>query len=339
VRLKKLRYWIGAIIGLALLVWVLRKFNLGQMWQAVQSADYVWLLPAGIAMLVMFALRAVRWKLLLGPLGNVKFPVLWSGVLIGYLGNFALTANAGELIRAFVLGQREGLSKTAVLASIVVEKLLDIIVLVGFLLALSITLPLPRWIKTMIALAGLLFGVACLILILLPRYETRATVWLNALGKRISILPTSRIERLLHSFITGIQVWRQGQAMIWAVVLSCLIWPVLAIAFFFISRALNLTVAWPAYLLLVALITLGAIVPSLPGQAGALELLVIGGLAVFAVDMEQALTFALLLRLVRLLPLSLGYISLLRAGLSLSDARSIQMQSLRTAGEARQSPL
>jgi len=329
--LRKLRYLIGTVIGLALLVWVLKGLNLSQMGETLQSANYVWLLPASLAMLTMFALRAWRWGLLLQPsykaggaeTKDVSFQALWSGVLIGYFGNFALTANAGELIRAFVLGRKEKRSKSAVLASIVVEKTLDVLVLLGFLALLALTLTLPRWAETMIALGMLMLLVAGGVLIALPRWEAKIIAVVDALGGRVPASLRDRVEHFLRAFITGLGVWRQSKTMLGAVALSCLIWPVLAAAFFFIGQSLGFSIAARAYLLLVALVTLGAIIPTLPGQIGTTEFLVAGGLGVFAVDKEQALAFVILLRLVRLVPLGLGYASLLQAGLGLSDIQSV----------------
>ncbi len=330
--LKRLRYLVGALVGLALLVWVLRGFDWGEMGRAVKAADYIWLLPAGAAMLGMFALRALRWRLLLGPLEDVKFGALWSGVLIGYLGNFALTANAGELIRAFVLGRRTGVSKSAALASIMIEKTLDILVLVVFLLLLSLALPLPHWVDLMIALAALMLGVAFLFLLSLSRWEARTAIWIGSLVAHFSAPLALRVENLVHAFVTGLRVLGRGKFLVAALVLTGLIWPCLALAFFFIGRSLGLAVAGQAYLLLVTLITLGAIVPTLPGQIGTTEFLIVGGLAVFAVDKEPALTFAILLRLVRLLPLGLGYVALLRAGLRLSDIKAVRQNNLSVSG-------
>ena len=330
--LKKLRYLIGTLVGLALLLWVLRGFDWEEMGRAVKSADYVWLLPAGAAMLGMFALRALRWRLLLCSLGDVGFGDLWSGVLIGYLGNFALTANAGELIRAFVLGRRTGVSKSAALASILVEKTLDILVLMVLLLFLSLALSLPHWVELMIVLAGLMLGVAFLLLLSLLRWEAQTTAWIGGLVARFSAPLARRVESLVHAFVTGLQVLGQGKSLAAALVLTGLTWPCLALAFSFIGRSLGLAAAGQAYLLLVTLITLGAIVPTLPGQIGTTEFLIVGGLAVFAVDKEPALTFALLLRLVRLLPLGLGYAALLRAGLRLSDVRAVRHRNLLDEG-------
>jgi len=81
-------------------------------------------------------------------------------------------------------------------------------------------------------------------------------------------------------------------------------------------------------LLLVALITLGAIALIFPAQVGMTEFLIVGELTVFEVGKEPALTFAILLSLACLLPLGLGYASLLRAGLKLSDVGTIQRKSL-----------
>jgi len=328
--LKKLRYLLSAAIGLALLAWVIQGLDLSQMGKTLRSADYGWLLPSGAAMLGMFALRALRWKYLLIPIhaaggapsSDVSFGALWSGVLIGYFGNFALTANAGELMRAFVVGQRENRSKSAVLGSIFVEKALDVLVLLGCLALLSFTVTLPAWAAWMMALGVLLSIAAGFVLFLLPRWEAKITTGISAPGGRLSAAWAARLERLIRNFVAGLEFPRQGGAMIQVGVLSCVIWPVLAVAFFCIGRSVGLSVAPQAYLLLVALVTLGAIIPTLPGQIGTTEFLVVGGLGVFGVEKEPALSFVILLRLVRVLPLSLGYASLLRAGLGLADIRS-----------------
>jgi hypothetical protein len=314
---------IGAVIGLALLVWALTNLDWSQIGTTLRSARYVFLFPAALAMLGMFAIRAIRWKMLLNPLGSLDLPTVGAGVLIGYFGNFALTANAGELVRTYVLSKNEGLSKSSVLASIVVEKTLDVSVLVAFLLILSLTMALPPWMEHLGTIAGAMSVVACAFLIFLPRFAKRVASWIRDQVSRVSTSLAAQIERLIDSFASGTQAWAQGGTLISTIVLTCLTWPLLALAFYFIGESLGLSISRLAYLLLVTLITLGAIVPALPGQVGTLEFLVAGGLAVFSVSKEQALSFAILLRLVRLVPLSLGYASLVREGVRLSDVSSL----------------
>jgi uncharacterized protein (TIRG00374 family) len=318
--IKKLRVLIGPAIGLVLLILVLRSIKLSEMIQALRSANYLYLLPAVLVLLGSFGVRTLRWKYLLGPLGK-KLPIgaLWSGFLIGYFSNFALTANAGDLVRAYIVGRRQAISKSATLASIVVERLFDVASLVLLLFAISLGQSLPAWIKLAGLTAGAALVLGCLGLVLLVRYEKLANWAIHGLVGRL-LPPAARlIERLWRSFTDGLVLWQRGGEGAWAAALSILAWLVLAVAFFFIGQSLGLTVPPQAYLLLAVVIILGAMVPSLPGRVGTLEFLAVSTLAVFSVPAEPALSFALLLRLVRLAPLGLGYAFLFREGLQLSD--------------------
>jgi hypothetical protein len=274
-------------------------------------------------MLGMFAMRAIRWRMLLGRLSSLDLFTAGAYVLIGYFGNSTLTANAGELVRTYVLSENQGLSKSSVLASIVVEKTLDVSFLVASLVTLSLSMPLPPWMRYLGLAAGGLSTAACVFLVLLPRFAGSVSCWARALVNHVSSSLAAQVDRLISSFVSGTQAWLRGSAPLLTIALTCVTWPLLALAFYFIGQSLGLSISRLAYLLLVTLITLGAIVPALPGQVGTLEFLVVGGLAVFSVDKEQALSFTLLLRLVRLVPLSLGYASLVKEGLRPSDVTSL----------------
>ena len=123
-------------------------------------------------------------------------------------------------------------------------------------------------------------------------------------------------------FTEGLQLWQQRKkALLGIGALSCTIWLVLAVAFACVGQTLGIDSPVEVYLLLVILITLGAMIPSLPGQIGTTEFLITEGFAVFGIDREQALAFAVLLRLIRLAPISLGYVAALQEGIKLPDIK------------------
>lgn len=322
--LKKLRPLVGAAFGLPLLIWATRDLDWGMMGTTLRSASYSRLVPGTLAMLSMFVVRSIRWNILLGPLGGSDLITACSGVLIGYFGNFALTANAGELVRTYVLSKKQGLSTSSVLASILVEKMVDISVLVIILLILSRSLPLQPWMEYLAFVAG---GPAVLVIgsiIILPHGAKTLVSWVRPVLSHFSESVATRVERFLDSFVEGTQTGLKGRILLSTICLTLMTWALLALSFYFIGQAVGLAVSRFAYLLLVTLITLGAAVPALPGQIGTLEFFVVGGLAIFSVDREQAISFAILLRLVRLVPLSLGYVSLVREGSRLSAVGSLR---------------
>ncbi len=102
--------WLGILISLALLVWVLRAFDLAEVVRALQAANYLYLLPVLALIVLNFSLRALRWGTVFGDTRVPRWGSLFVAMIIGYLANNILPAWAGELVRAYVLGQREGVA-------------------------------------------------------------------------------------------------------------------------------------------------------------------------------------------------------------------------------------
>ena len=79
--------------------------------------------------MLAYLVRAWRWQFLLIGVGHIPLRSLWSSIMIGFMGNNILPARLGELLRAYSLGRSAGVSRSAALASVVVERILDIGVL------------------------------------------------------------------------------------------------------------------------------------------------------------------------------------------------------------------
>jgi uncharacterized protein (TIRG00374 family) len=118
--MKRWQFWVGILISVAFLYFSLRGLELDKFWEAVQDADYFWLIP-GIAVYFMAVwARSWRWHYLLRPLKKIPTRTMFPIVAIGYMGNNIYPARAGEVLRAAVLRQREGVPISASLATIIV---------------------------------------------------------------------------------------------------------------------------------------------------------------------------------------------------------------------------
>ena len=131
----RLRGGLGrAILGIAIsavaLGLVIRSVDLGAAWRVLQSAQPQWLV-----LLIGFAcadvlMRALRWRVLLAPLADVRFRATLASLLVGYLANNVLPARLGEIVRSHDLGARTGVSRSTILGTIVVERVVDTVVVV-----------------------------------------------------------------------------------------------------------------------------------------------------------------------------------------------------------------
>jgi len=305
-------------VGLVLLLLVLAKVDLRATVATLKSASYGYLVPAALFLMFFLTLKSVRWSYLLGSTGRASREAIFSAVLVGYFGNQVLIANSGELLRALVLGEREDLSKSAILGTIVVEKIMDVSVLCFSLLLLLWLIPLPSWVGKvgLVATLILAFGLAIVALLL---YRNRKTVdLLTSLLDRLSPLWAQGMARLFNSFIDGLRALeRRGEAAV-AFLLGFPMWALLVISFYFVGLGARITLPPQAYTLPMVLIALGAFILT-PGGMGTLEFFGIGSLAILSVDSGQALAFVILVRAVRLLPILWGYLLFSKEGFGLKS--------------------
>ncbi|MGH9312842.1 MAG: lysylphosphatidylglycerol synthase transmembrane domain-containing protein, partial [Vicinamibacterales bacterium] len=111
----------------ALLAFFLRNANLASVWVELRRADPGLIAGSVLVLAVVYVLRTIRWQFLLRPIGPARFATALRATVIGFALSALLPARPGEAVRPFLLARREGLSFTSVLATIFVERILDLV--------------------------------------------------------------------------------------------------------------------------------------------------------------------------------------------------------------------
>lgn len=314
---NKTRLIIGSAIGLLLLALVLLRVDLRQMMETLAAADYVYLLPALVAQMGFFLVKALRWTYLFPSDRRIPFHTLFSATLIGYFGNQIIGASSGELLRSIVLGQKESWSKSATLGTIFVEKMWDILVLCLFLFAILWAIPLPPLIQTVGQASLLILVLGGLIVVLLLSRGDWATKMLGVIANKLSERLAQRLVGMLQRFTVGVQAMREWRRSILALFLTVPMWLLLAVSFYFLGQAALISLGLSSYVFPVVVIALAASIPNPPWNVGMLELLSITTLGVLGVASSQALAFVVLMRVMRLVPIVWGYALFSREGYGL----------------------
>lgn len=115
------------LVTVGLLAYFLRGVNLSEVWEKTREADARLLALAVAVTLMTYVLRAFRWRYLLAPIGPTRFSTAFQTTVIGFAASFLLPARAGEVLRPYLLARREGLPPTACFATIILERLLDLV--------------------------------------------------------------------------------------------------------------------------------------------------------------------------------------------------------------------
>jgi uncharacterized membrane protein YbhN (UPF0104 family) len=188
--LKRWQFLLGLIVSAFFLWLALRGLHLEEVWQDLQEGNYLWLIPSvGVYFLAVLA-RTWRWDFMLRPLKRISIRRLFPVVVIGYMGNNIYPFRAGELLRSYVLYRREGVPVGSSLATVVVERVFDGLVMLLFVfLALPFTNIQNDSVQIVVNVASLAFFAALLLFFLLAAMPERAYLFTElASGKIVPIL-------------------------------------------------------------------------------------------------------------------------------------------------------
>src|SRR5512143_3131240 len=130
--MKRWQFWVGVAISAIFIGVALRGLDLAGFIVALRHADYWWLIPGMVIYFVAVWVRAWRWHYLLRPIKVIPTRKVWPITVIGYMGNNIYPARAGEVLRAVILKRHEGVAVSASLATIIVERIFDGVVMLGF---------------------------------------------------------------------------------------------------------------------------------------------------------------------------------------------------------------
>ena len=263
--------------------------------------------PAWIAVMLVTATidvgaRGARWRALLAPIARLPYRRVLGYTYIGYLVNNVLPARLGELYRSHALGDREGISRTTVLGTVVVERVVDTIMVVAIAAAAVLILSI-RGVMTSAVLLGLAF-VTLLMIALGLGIAAHRLPGADRVAQIIARRP--RLLELGRRLREGLAVAGRPGTVAVALVFSAVAWTASTMTFLIGGQAVGveLTVAQAA--LLTSGVALVTIVPSGPGYVGTFELTVVSIAAGFGIPRDAAFAMGLLVHLVILVTTSIG---------------------------------
>jgi uncharacterized protein (TIRG00374 family) len=318
---KNWKLWLGVLISAAFMYLALRGLQLGEFWRALRSASFGWLIPAVLIYFIAVWGRALRWRFLLRPIKLLSMQDLFVIVVIGYMGNNVYPARIGELIRAYVLRQREGVSVSATLATIIVERILDGVVMLLFIFVALLFAPMSEWLQRVVTIGGLAFFGAFAIFVALARSERRAKRVYDWLIDHL--LPTKvrePIRDFADRFMQGLHALRSGRDFLMVLLISPGIWLVETAVYWLVMQGFDFQVPFYALMLMSGVANLASILPLAPGNVGTFDAPSIEVLKGFSITKALATGYTLVLHVTLWLPITLlGAIFMWREGIKWSE--------------------
>lgn len=330
-------------LAVALLALFLRNAHLAAVWQEIRGAELGLMAAAIGSVFVNMALRSVRWQYLLEPIGAVTFGSAFRATCIGFAAIFLLPARAGEFLRPYVLARREGFSAAAAFATVVLERVLDLLTVV-LLLASFLVLFDPGMsqrdsgLYTAVRVGGL-FGVVTAIGLLAvmfalagrPETVTRAVLKLEMILPRRAV---HLVARLAGLFAEGLAVARDPIRLLVALGWSVALWLSIAFGIWTASRAFHIDLPFAGSFLIITLLVVGVAVPTPGGVGGFHEAFRLGATAFYGVPNDRAVGAAIVLHAISFVPVTVvGLLYFAREGFNVKN-----LSSLATVAAAEDKP-
>ncbi len=312
----------GLVISAAALALALLGIDLRRVVETLARADYVYLIPATAAILAYLVARSVRWRLLLGP--EVSLSRCFWVTNIGYMMSNVLPFRLGDPARAVVIGRGGKVSTAAALSTVVVERVLDMLMVVALLAGVA---PFISGVGSAVT-AGLVAGGAALaasaVLLLLafrPDWGRRAVRRVLGWTPR---LDGDRWVQALDGLFEGLAPLRSGRRGLALLVWSVVTWACVVAYYWALMRAFLPRPPALAAPFLVCVAGLGVAVPSSPGAVGVFHAVARYGLTIpFEVPVDQAVTIAFAIHTFQYVMLCLlGLVGLGQESISLGWVRA-----------------
>jgi len=295
------KLWLGLLISTISIFLAVRKIDFVMLWGVISGCSLYYLLLAALVNLFQLLIRAWRWKIILAPVKKTGFSNRLLAVLSGFAANCVLPARLGEFIRADILGQRESTSRSAVFATIVLERLAD-----GFTLLLILVIGLmhvtfPEGMGAVsegLKSTGIgLFVSYLLIIIFIIGFKLRPERYLRILDKILFFLPfqlKSKVIEIIRRFETGLTPVRGLYGWGMLIFYSLLLWSSSLCQISLIEHSIGLSLPFIATFIVLSMASFGVMIPSAPGYIGAFHLAVQYGFMFFGVSRELGLSAAIL---------------------------------------------
>lgn len=303
--MKRWQFWLGILVSIVFSYLALRGLDLAEAWKDIRHARYIWLVPGVLVYFFAVWARTWRWHYMLGPLKPVPLSRLFPVVCIGYMGNNIYPARAGEVIRSYVLKRKEGISMSASLATVIVERVFDGLVMLLFVFISLPFAPMLQDFRQPVIIFSVIFFVALAVFMILAASPVRTRRLYDFAANRF--LPERlrpRVSDLFDRFMLGLSSLRRGRDVFMIFATSVVIWLAETVKYWFVMHAFDFSVSFIVLMLMNGIVNLATTLPAAPGYVGTFDAPGIAVLRAFSVPKEIAAAYTLVLHVALWLPIT-----------------------------------
>lgn len=297
---------ISLIVTVGALVYALWDISFPALSALFSNLHYGIVLPFLVILALFYWLKALRWSLLLRPIGNFRWSQVTPAMMIGFGANNILPAHLGDLLRFVVFAKQFKQPFSGIFTSLILERFLDVaaILFLFFIGAISIEkTPDPLRVTAWVAVSCLLIA-GLLIAGILYRRTIVVSLW-EKMAKKLPHSWQSKGESTLQNIILALSAVKSPKTIAVLFINSLLQWLGMAVMIWLSFMAFDVPVFHGLTFIVLAASALAVTVPSTPGYVGAMQAAFIFALAPFGIADETAFAASVFFMLVQWIPVTL----------------------------------
>lgn len=297
--------WLGVLVVVGLLALLLRNVDWGGVARSFASVDLKFLPLLVLLVALNFLIRSWRWRYLLAGGRSMSMRSLVEATTVGFMSTFLLPFRAGELTRPWILTRWERVRFGPAAASIVTERVVDALVVVGFLAVAAGRMDeAPEWLGTGAKLLG---GVAAtgVVMMLMAYFFSRAFSKLARRMIALFLFPKllrnvrAALYQLVDGFLEGLKAIASGRQLTIVLLASLVLWLEMMLFYQVGLWTMGLTLGPLAGLMVTVLVALAIAAPGPPGFLGTFQIGCLAALELFGVSREAGLSYAIVAHVVQ----------------------------------------
>jgi len=286
----------------------------------IKSVNLFWYIGGMLGMVLILIIRGFRWRLFLLPMGSFSAVKLYKGTAAGFFTNYILPFRIGEVVRAYITGQFIGKKGTLLLPSIVIERMIDGISFILFVVVFSLFIEMPLSNKQILLVRVLLLVILTLfitVIYIYYRLRDKITDYLEKKEGKVARF----FKDLHHGMLALFRVRHPFKILFY----SFSVWFVTGLTYWAGIKACHLDLGFVEAFILMATAMIAIAIPAAPGYVGTFHAAMVAALVALNIDKNAAATYALLQHFIGLIPICvLGFIHFLEANITFKDIQKMQ---------------
>lgn len=285
---------IGIILSIILIYISLKGVEYKNIFAGFEKANYPFLIPTVMLFIVIQLLRSLRWGTILSPIEKIDQKKLFPITCIGFMAIALIPMRTGEIVRPYLISKESGVPFSSAMATILVERVLDSVTLIGILIWVLSANNSNKWFGKSIYIFLLTFIIMLSIVCI---FYFKKQVFLLMIRSALRKCPEKVrlwVEDLFKLFVEGFKLIEEPRKVLYASVLSVVIWILsgLGIYILFLFSNIQLPIM-SAFFVLVATVVIISL-PAAPGFIGSFQFGCIAALSFYNVPRESALVFSMI---------------------------------------------